>query len=103
MAPVTLLTITDSNTSGFPAGATRTYDPTTVGSFTTSPALDPVDNGALLLPEQIYPLEFYYLGAYVDWTASDPANGQIAESDDVGTNNNNSLVTTEASVQIGRP
>ena len=90
---VVLLTFTD--TAGIAAGATRTYDQDSIGYL--ADLLDPL--GALTLPVVTYGQEFYYFGAYVDWSAGDPANGQISESNE---SDNNSL-TDEASIQIGLP
>lgn len=82
---VPLTTISDS--AGLAAGASRTYD------FAS--------DAGLLLPDQEYVEEFYYLGAYVDWSESDLANGQISESDD--SISDNSALTPEAIVQLGLP
>ncbi len=90
---VVLLTITD--TAGIAAGATRTYDQDSIGYLA-----NPLDSlGGLTLPLVAYEQEFYYFGAYVDWSAGDPANGEISESNE----NDNSLLTDEPSIQIGLP
>ena len=90
-AVIELLMITDPNTAGLAAGETRTYDATLdLGSGAL---------GVLTIPDVDYAQDFYYFGAYVDWSAGDPANGQISESNE---SDNNSL-TDEASIQIGLP
>ncbi|MFQ3223933.1 MAG: alpha-tubulin suppressor-like RCC1 family protein [Lentimonas sp.] len=82
---VELLTITD--TDGLGLGETRTYDAISEG-------------GALTLPDDLeYAQEFYYVGAYVDWSVQDLLNGQILESDET----DNSAVTDLASIQLGLP
>jgi alpha-tubulin suppressor-like RCC1 family protein len=92
---VVLLTITD--TAGIAAGATRTYDQDSVGYLA-----NPLDSlGGLTLPLVTYEEEFYYFGAYVDWSIGDPANGQISESNE--NENDNSLLTDDPSIQIGLP
>ena len=80
---VDLLTITDS--TGIPAGDSRTYDQTT--------------DGALLLPVMEYVQEFYYLGAYVDWSLANVTNGAIVEFSET----DNVLFTATATVQLGLP
>lgn len=92
---ITLLTITDD--TGIGEGETRTYSNVTVGSYTSNPATA----GPLTLPVAEYGLEYYYFGAYVDWLDADPASGQISESNE--TEADNSELTEEASIQIGRP
>ena len=90
---VVLLTFTD--TAGIAAGATRTYDQDSIGYLRICSTLS-VHSPC---PVVTYAQEFYYFGAYVDWSAGDPANGQISESNE---SDNNSL-TDEASIQIGLP
>jgi len=80
---VNLLTITDS--TGIPAGDSRTYDQTT--------------DGALLLPVMEYVQEFYYLGAYVDWSLGDEVDGVIVESKE----DDNVEFTANAVIQLGLP
>ncbi|MGZ0708602.1 CARDB domain-containing protein [Coraliomargarita sp. W4R53] len=81
---VTLLTITDAD--GIAAGESRIYNNAT--------------DGALLLPALVdYANEYYYFGAYVDWSSGDPAGGQISESNET----DNSAFTEEASIQLGLP
>lgn len=82
---ITLLTITDS--AGLGENETRTYSNVT--------------DGELTLPIQEYPLEYYYLGAYVDWSLDNPVDGQIDESNEAV--EDNTEFTEEASIQIGRP
>ena len=80
---VNLLTITDS--AGIAAGATRTYDQTS--------------DGDLLLPLMAYLQEFYYIGAYVDWSLGDEVNGVIVESEE----DDNVEFTANAVIQLGLP
>ncbi len=90
-AAVDLLMITDPNTAGMAAGETRTYN---AAEDLGSGAL-----GVLTLPDVDYAQEFYFLGAYVDWSLADFDNGQIIEFDET----DNSAVTDESSIQIGLP
>jgi alpha-tubulin suppressor-like RCC1 family protein len=81
---LTLLTITDDD--GIEAGETRVYNSDSNGVLT-------------LLDTEDYTAEYYYLGAYVDWSSADPDDGQISESDET----DNYLFTDEASIQLGLP
>lgn len=92
---ITLITITDD--TGIGEGEARSYSNLTVGGFTSSPA----SAGPLTFPAVEYELEYYYFGAYVDWSYADPENGQVSESDE--TEADNTGFTDEASIQIGRP
>lgn len=94
-AAVTLLTITDD--TGIGEGESRSYSNSTINAYTTSPGTA----DSLTLPAADYDLEYYYLGAYVDWSAADPSSGRISESNE--TEVDNSKFTEEASIQIGRP
>gem|GEM_PF-3124184 len=67
------------------SGATRTYDQTS--------------HGDLLLPLMTYLQEFYYLGAYVDWSLANEADGVITESNEA----DNVLLTSNAVIQLGLP
>ena len=78
---VTLLTITDED--GLGAGASRTYDQDT--------------HGALALPAGVYADEFYYYGAYADWSLS--AGGSIIESFE----DDNSQISVLPRLQVGLP
>lgn len=92
---ITLLTITDD--TGIGKNEVRTYNNTTVGTYTTNPATA----GPLTLPAGDYDLEYYYFGAYVDWLDADPDSGQVSESEEAKVDN--SKTTEEPSIQIGRP
>ncbi|PXA02986.1 hypothetical protein DDZ13_14460 [Coraliomargarita sinensis] len=92
---ITLLTITDD--SGIGEGESRSYNNTNIASYTTEPATA----GPLTLPAADYDLEYYYFGAYVDWLEADPGSGQVSESNESIVDN--SEITEEASIQIGRP
>lgn len=80
---IELLTIVDS--TGLAAGESRTYNQST--------------DGVLTLPAADYTQEFYFFGAYVDWSLGDLTNGQISESNET----DNTRLSDAASVQIGLP
>ncbi|MDQ8193042.1 CARDB domain-containing protein [Coraliomargarita sp. SDUM461004] len=83
-AAVGLLTLSDA--AGIGAGETRVYNQSTHGPLTLPLTAD-------------YESEYYYFAAYVDWSAADPTDGQISESNEL----DNTVSTDEASIQLGRP
>lgn len=75
-----LLSITDSD--GLAVGESRTYTELT--------------HGPLPIPDDISLAADYFVGAYVDWSAAEPATGAIPEFNE----NDNSLFTDAATITI---